>query len=182
MDEPFTDAEMEGIQGLQAMRDRVLKATGKKNPTVRDFITGTGRGRLRSDMVGGPKEVADKMEEWFTEGACDGFVVAATHVPGAYEEFVQHVVPELQRRGIYRKDYTGPHPAGPPRPAARHPGRLAGEAGGGIAAPQAAASSRARSWKNSANSCCWRRSSRASGRWTGRRPCLGSSSSMPFGQ
>jgi hypothetical protein len=47
------------------------------------------------------------MEEWFTTGACDGFVVAATHVPGAYEDFVQHVVPELQRRGIYHKDYKG---------------------------------------------------------------------------
>jgi hypothetical protein len=60
------------------------------------------------DMVGGPKEVADKLEQWFTEGACDGFVIAATHVPGSYAEFVRHVVPELQRRGIYRKDYTGP--------------------------------------------------------------------------
>jgi hypothetical protein len=48
------------------------------------------------------------MEEWFTTGACDGFVIAATHVPGAYEDFVKFVVPELQRRGIYHKDYAGP--------------------------------------------------------------------------
>jgi hypothetical protein len=59
------------------------------------------------DMVGGPKEVADRMEEWFTGGACDGFVVGACVVPGSYADFVQHVVPELQRRGIYRKDYAG---------------------------------------------------------------------------
>jgi hypothetical protein len=47
------------------------------------------------------------MEQWFTERACDGFVVSATHVPGAYEEFVRFVVPELQRRGIYHRDYAG---------------------------------------------------------------------------
>ena len=50
---------------------------------------------------------ADKLEQWFTEGACDGFVISATHVPGSYAEFVQHVVPELQRRGLFRTEYEG---------------------------------------------------------------------------
>jgi FMN-dependent oxidoreductase (nitrilotriacetate monooxygenase family) len=108
MDEPFTDEELAGIQGLQAMRDRVVQVSGKRNPTVRDFITGSGRGRPRMDMVGGPKEVADKLEEWFTTGACDGFVISATSVPGTYAEFVRHVVPELQRRGLHRREYSGP--------------------------------------------------------------------------
>jgi FMN-dependent oxidoreductase (nitrilotriacetate monooxygenase family) len=107
MDEPFSDEEMAGIQGMQAMRDRVVQRTGKKNPTVRDFIVGSGRGRPRMDMVGGPKEVADKMEEWFTGQACDGFVVSAAVMPGGYSDFVEHVVPELQRRGLFRKDYSG---------------------------------------------------------------------------
>jgi FMN-dependent oxidoreductase (nitrilotriacetate monooxygenase family) len=107
MDEPFSDEEMAGIQGMQAMRDRVVEKTGKKNPTVRDFMTGSGRGRPRMDMVGGPKEVADKMEEWFAGGACDGFVISAAVIPGGYTDFVEHVVPELQRRGLFRKDYTG---------------------------------------------------------------------------
>jgi hypothetical protein len=47
------------------------------------------------------------MEAWFAGGACDGFVIAATHIPGSFEDFVHFVVPELQRRGIFRKDYTG---------------------------------------------------------------------------
>jgi len=47
------------------------------------------------------------MEDMFVSRACDGFVVAATHVPGAYADFVTHVVPELQRRGLYHMDYTG---------------------------------------------------------------------------
>jgi hypothetical protein len=46
------------------------------------------------------------MEEWFTT-ACDGFVIAATHMPGTYEDFVRLVVPELQRRGLFQTEYAG---------------------------------------------------------------------------
>jgi FMN-dependent oxidoreductase (nitrilotriacetate monooxygenase family) len=107
LDEPFTDAELEGISGTQSMRDRVLKASGIRNPTPRDFIRFSHRARPNQPFVGGPKEVADGLEAWFSTGVCDGFVVAATHVPGTYAEFVRHVVPELQRRGLYHKDYAG---------------------------------------------------------------------------
>ena len=47
------------------------------------------------------------MEEIFTSPACDGFVIGASYVPGSYEDFVKFVVPELQRRGLYHKDYAG---------------------------------------------------------------------------
>jgi alkanesulfonate monooxygenase SsuD/methylene tetrahydromethanopterin reductase-like flavin-dependent oxidoreductase (luciferase family) len=107
-DEPLTDAELAGLQGLQSMRDRTVAVTGKTNPTVRDFIRVSGRGRADEALVGGPKEVADRLEELFTGRACDGFVIAATHVPGAYADFVEHVVPELQRRGLFHEDYEGP--------------------------------------------------------------------------
>jgi FMN-dependent oxidoreductase (nitrilotriacetate monooxygenase family) len=106
MDEPFSDEELAGIAGMQSMRDHVVQA-GIKNPTVRDFMRVTGRGLLTDAWVGGPKEVADRIEAWFTAPASDGFVVGPTHQPGCFEDFVTHVVPELQRRGIYRKDYTG---------------------------------------------------------------------------
>jgi alkanesulfonate monooxygenase SsuD/methylene tetrahydromethanopterin reductase-like flavin-dependent oxidoreductase (luciferase family) len=107
MDEVFTDAELAEMSGLQAIRDRVVRACGGRNPTVREFIQLSGRGRVHDPVVGGPKEVADRLEQWFAERACDGFVVSATHVPGAYEDFVRFVVPELQRRGLFRKDYVG---------------------------------------------------------------------------
>ena len=55
----------------------------------------------------GDKEVADKLEEWFVERAYDGFVFAASYTPGSYEDIVDHVVPELQKRGLYHKDYSG---------------------------------------------------------------------------
>jgi len=105
MDEPFTDAEIAQMSGLQGIRDRVIRA--KKNPTVREFIELSGRGRAHNPIIGSPKEVADRLEQWFGERACDGFVISATHVPGAYEDFVRLVIPELQRRGVFRKDYTG---------------------------------------------------------------------------
>lgn len=109
MDVPFTSDELQSISGLQAIRDRVVQLSGKPNPTVRDFVEFSGRGTLRElpTMVGTPKRVADQLEEWFCGGACDGFVVAATHVPGTYEDFVRFVVPELQRRGLFHHDYEG---------------------------------------------------------------------------
>ena len=53
MDEAFTDAEIAEMSGLQGIRDRVLRASGKKNPTVRDFIQFSGRGRVHNPIVGG---------------------------------------------------------------------------------------------------------------------------------
>ena len=47
--------------------------------------------------------ISDQLEQWLVERACDGFVISATHVPGAYEDFVRFVVPELQHRGVFRE-------------------------------------------------------------------------------
>ncbi|ETX07567.1 MAG: monooxygenase [Candidatus Entotheonella gemina] len=107
LDEPFTDEELDNISGTQSMRDRVQEASGIRNPTVRDFIKYSSRARPRNPLVGGPKEVADGLEALFRGRACDGFVLAADHVPGTYEDFVRLVVPELQRRGLYHQDYKG---------------------------------------------------------------------------
>jgi FMN-dependent oxidoreductase (nitrilotriacetate monooxygenase family) len=106
LDEPFSAQELESMSGLQAYRDRVLQVRGP-NPTIRDFIEVTQRGRLRDPVVGTGKMIADMMEEWFTTPACDGFVISASCVPGTYEDFVRHVVPELQKRGLHMKDYPG---------------------------------------------------------------------------
>jgi len=107
MDDPFTDEELAGLQGLLAIRDGVLRRSGIKNPTVRDFVRVSGRGRVGDQWVGSATEIADQMEAWFTAPATDGFVIGATHIPGAFEDFVDLVVPELQRRGLFREEYTG---------------------------------------------------------------------------
>jgi FMN-dependent oxidoreductase (nitrilotriacetate monooxygenase family) len=108
LDEPFTDAELQSFSGLHTIRDRVLSQSGGRNPTVREFIEISGRGKLQNPWVGSPEDVADKFEEYFTAPACDGFVIGATSVPGTYEDFVRLVVPELQRRGLFQKEYQGP--------------------------------------------------------------------------
>ncbi|HEY3060404.1 MAG TPA: NtaA/DmoA family FMN-dependent monooxygenase, partial [Chloroflexota bacterium] len=107
LDEPLADEDIAGMSGLQSIRDRVLRLSGKRNPTVREFMHFSSRGRPDDAIVGGPKEVADVLEEHFVETACDGFVIAATHVPGGYADFVEHVVPELQRRGLFHTEYAG---------------------------------------------------------------------------
>ena len=107
LDAPLTTEELKSMQGILGIRDGVLKTSGKSNPSARDFVTFSGRGQVHDAMVGGPKEIADKLEEMFVERGCDGFVIAATYVPGSYADFVQHVVPELQRRGLFQNDYRG---------------------------------------------------------------------------
>jgi FMN-dependent oxidoreductase (nitrilotriacetate monooxygenase family) len=120
MDEPLSDEEIASLSGLQSIRDRVVRLSGKANPTLREFLRYSPRGRVDDAIVGGPREIADALEEQFSSRACDGFVVAATHVPGAYEEFVRYVVPELQRRGLFHTEYEGAtlrENLGLPRPA-----------------------------------------------------------------
>jgi FMN-dependent oxidoreductase (nitrilotriacetate monooxygenase family) len=120
LDEELSDEELASFSGIQTIRDRVLGASTKKNPTVREFMQISHRGRPDDAIVGGPREVADRLEELFEERACDGFVVAATYVPGGYADFVEFVVPELQRRGLYHADYEGAtlrENLGLPRPA-----------------------------------------------------------------
>jgi FMN-dependent oxidoreductase (nitrilotriacetate monooxygenase family) len=108
-DEPLSDDELRSMTGIQAVRDRVIQLSGKPNPTVGDFLAYSGRGTLREfpTFVGTAAKIADQMEQWFAGSACDGFVIAATHVPGTYEDFVRLVVPELQRRGLFQREYQG---------------------------------------------------------------------------
>lgn len=109
LDEPFTEEELQSVGGLRAILDRVVVASGSVNPTLQDFLSHSGRGTTAElpTFVGSGSDVADRMEEWFKAGACDGFVLAATHMPGSYEDFVRFVVPELQRRGLFHEDYEG---------------------------------------------------------------------------
>ena len=109
IDEPWSEEEILTWTGAQGLRDRVARVTGKRNPTTRDFMEVTQRGTFRDHprFIGCPKDVVDGMEEWFAGRACDGFVVAASHVPGTYEDFARLITPELQRRGLLHDDYRG---------------------------------------------------------------------------
>lgn len=80
-------------------------------------------------LVGDPAQVADELERWHRVGGVDGFNLIGIHTPASYEDFVDLVVPELRRRGLFRTEYSGrtlrEHYFGPgqTRLAADHPGR-----------------------------------------------------------
>jgi len=103
-DEIVQNIEIPGIQGLF---DSILYAKGGAPVTVREaaLIYAEGMGMPR--VVGTPADIADQLEHFLDEGGADGFMLAATYTPGCFEEFVDLVVPELQRRGRFRKRYTG---------------------------------------------------------------------------
>jgi FMN-dependent oxidoreductase (nitrilotriacetate monooxygenase family) len=93
------------------------------NPTLRQLYTKFASARGHFSLVGTPTEVVDKMEEWFTTGACDGFNVLPPYYLGGLEDFVDLVVPELQRRGLFRTAYEGPtlrDVLGLPKPESRY--------------------------------------------------------------
>jgi alkanesulfonate monooxygenase len=87
-------------------RERMIERARRENLTVRQLaqIAGSYGGLA---MVGTPAEIADQMEEWLFTEACDGFNIMFPYVPGGLDDFVNLVTPELQRRGLFRKEYEG---------------------------------------------------------------------------
>ena len=90
----------------QSGRQRVLDRARRENLTVRQLaMTLGGYGGL--SFTGSAKTIADEMQHWLESDACDGFNIMFPTIPGGVEDFVRWVVPELQRRGIFRKEYAG---------------------------------------------------------------------------
>lgn len=79
----------------------------QKNLTLRELRDHTAAGMGHRLLIGTPEMIADGMEEWFAAGAADGFNLMPPWFPGAFDEFVDQVVPILQRRGLFRTEYTG---------------------------------------------------------------------------
>ncbi|MEH2250280.1 LLM class flavin-dependent oxidoreductase [Nostoc sp.] len=104
LDEPVKDVQVGGIRGLFELALRLSK---KEGLTLRDIGRLYAEGILLPHVVGTPTQIADQLEESFKNGEADGFIISAAYLPGAFEEFVDFVVPELQRRGLFRKEYTG---------------------------------------------------------------------------
>jgi FMN-dependent oxidoreductase (nitrilotriacetate monooxygenase family) len=107
LDAPITDELIETVSGVRGLVKNMRDHVGGDTVTLGDLAGHRATLLQGPRFVGTGTEVADQMEEWFSGGACDGFVIAATHCPGAYEDVVRMVVPELQRRGVFRDRYTG---------------------------------------------------------------------------
>jgi alkanesulfonate monooxygenase SsuD/methylene tetrahydromethanopterin reductase-like flavin-dependent oxidoreductase (luciferase family) len=74
---------------------------------VRELIGRLGGGRGHRTFTGTPEQVADAITEWYDAGAADGFNIMPAYFPGGFEEFTRAVVPLLQERGRFRREYTG---------------------------------------------------------------------------
>jgi N-acetyl-S-(2-succino)cysteine monooxygenase len=108
LDEPFPDVRALLPPHASVSRPALfMRMAEEEDLTLRQVAQRIGLSTGHRSLVGTPDQVADDLERWFTEGAADGFNLMPADLPCGLEEFVEHVVPRLQDRGLFRKEYTG---------------------------------------------------------------------------
>ncbi len=107
LDAPVPDFPATTNRG-QSFSNALLEMARREKMTLRDLYNITAAARGHWVIYGTPRRIADVLEDWFVSGLADGFIVMPPYFPGAFDDFVDKVVPELQRRGLFRKEYTGP--------------------------------------------------------------------------
>lgn len=107
LDEPVpplpTAKEFEGPIGRY---ETILAIIEEKQPTVRELLGYISAGGGHLTLIGTPQQIVDEMEHWFNEGVADGFNLMPPTLPGSIEDFVDYIVPELQKRDLYRHCYN----------------------------------------------------------------------------
>jgi FMN-dependent oxidoreductase (nitrilotriacetate monooxygenase family) len=107
----------------QSTMKTVIDMARNENLTIRQIALRVAGARAKMVVKGTPKQIADHMERWYVEEAADGFNVMPPTLPGGLDDFVELVIPELQRRGLFRTEYTGRtlrEHLGLPRPPSRY--------------------------------------------------------------
>ncbi len=99
-----SEAEIEGAKSRYTL---IVQLARREHLTVRQLIGRLGGGRGHRTFTGTPEQVADAMQDWWEQGAADGFNVMPPVLPSGLATFVDHVVPLLQRRGLFRSEYEG---------------------------------------------------------------------------
>ncbi|SEE78270.1 FMN-dependent oxidoreductase, nitrilotriacetate monooxygenase family [Rhizobiales bacterium GAS188] len=88
-------------------REKLVELARRENMTVRELAQYVGGAFGTLEMIGTPQTIADQMEEWLETEGCDGFNVMFPYLPEGLDDFVDRVVPELQKRGLFRREYEG---------------------------------------------------------------------------
>lgn len=96
---------LEAFSGPRGRYATILRIIETEQPTVRQLLGRLAAGGGHCTMVGTPESVADEIEQWLDGGAADGFNLMPPSLPEGIEDFVDHVVPVLQRRGRFRQEY-----------------------------------------------------------------------------
>ncbi|MEK8127228.1 LLM class flavin-dependent oxidoreductase [Paenibacillus filicis] len=102
LDEPFPDLGDLGRNSFRSTTDKIKNSAKEEGLTLRQAAQRAAT--PKPTFIGTPEEVADKLQAWFEAGAADGFIIASS-IPSGLEEFVDHVVPILQKRGLFRDEY-----------------------------------------------------------------------------
>ncbi|MBP1137031.1 FMN-dependent oxidoreductase (nitrilotriacetate monooxygenase family) [Arthrobacter sp. PvP023] len=96
----------DSIQGAKSRYTLIVELGRREQLTVRQLIGRLGGGRGHRTFSGTPEQVADAIQLWFENGAADGFNIMPAVLPSGLEAFVEHVVPVLRQRGLFRTEYT----------------------------------------------------------------------------
>jgi FMN-dependent oxidoreductase (nitrilotriacetate monooxygenase family) len=97
--------ENKNFRASEGFRDAVVRLAIEEKLTVREILYRNGGGHVQ--VVGAPEQVADVIETWHREGAVDGFNLMIDVLPDGLKDFVEQVIPILQRRGAFRDEYAG---------------------------------------------------------------------------
>ncbi|RKD24569.1 monooxygenase [Ammoniphilus oxalaticus] len=98
---------VEEFTGPSGRYQTILEIINDRQPTVRELLGYLSAGGGHRTLIGTPEEIVDEMEMWLEEGVADGFNLMPPTFPGSLEDFVELIVPEMQKRGIYREKYEG---------------------------------------------------------------------------
>ncbi|HZZ12922.1 MAG TPA: LLM class flavin-dependent oxidoreductase [Paraburkholderia sp.] len=115
--------ELPETNGGKSRQRLLFDLARRENLTIRDLYLRIAGARGHQQVVGTPTSIADQLQQWFEEEGADGFNIMSPWLPGGLSEFADLVVPELQRRGLFRTEYEGRtlrENLGLPRPANRY--------------------------------------------------------------
>jgi alkanesulfonate monooxygenase SsuD/methylene tetrahydromethanopterin reductase-like flavin-dependent oxidoreductase (luciferase family) len=110
LDRPLVPEDFPATASVEAARSRtevILSLVRRENPTLRQLLGTLAGARGHFTFAGTPEQVADLIEDWFTDGAADGFNIMPPLLPSMLDVFSAEVIPLLQRRGLFRTAYDG---------------------------------------------------------------------------
>jgi FMN-dependent oxidoreductase (nitrilotriacetate monooxygenase family) len=110
LDRPLTPDDFPAPSSVEAARSRtevILELVRREQPTLRQLLARLAGARGHYTCAGTPEQIANLMEDWFTDGAADGFNVMPPVLPAMLEVFIAEVIPLLQQRGLFRTAYDG---------------------------------------------------------------------------
>ncbi|MFC9937750.1 LLM class flavin-dependent oxidoreductase [Nocardiopsis alba] len=97
---------LEAFTGPKGRYATILRIIESERPTVRGLLGRLAAGGGHCTMTGTPEQIADRIGVWLREEGADGFNLMPPSLPGGIEDFVDHVIPVLQERGLFRREYT----------------------------------------------------------------------------